>query len=503
MRARASANRSRVRVAAFIAVAAMVASACTGAPRPGGDTVAVGDGRDGIFGDDLDGVDGVAGGSDNSDGSAAGQPGSGGTGSGGTGSAGGSGSSGGGARGAGGGGSGGGASFRSALFTADEDRIGFTDTEIRMCAHAALTYGAAFNTGEEDLNVYWTSVNEEQNGVYGRRVSVTYENDNYDGDTAVTAATTCAERNIFMLLGGIGFDQIPKVRTWAEQNRMLYFHHTATVEGSEGKQFSYTGLPTTEKMGEMFAELAAAKFRNHKIAIIKRNSDNWEPGVRGFKRLAEQFGLDIVFERGVQINKRNYVQDIIDARNSGATLVWVWLNALESTELIAQSKSQDWHPQFMVFPFNLTTQTLGDRALNPPLAGVAMFNAYSQGDYSGEFAKYADDVKQFEAQYAKYRPDVDLGGVGGDLLFLNWTAQKAMHQLLIQCGLECSRNAFLDLIHGYKARTNSGACELDFTRPGAGNDHRGGWAVSVMEAYRAPGDKVNFHNIATCVEHLV
>jgi hypothetical protein len=256
-------------------------------------------------------------------------------------------------------------------------------------------------------------------------------------------------------------------------------------------------------MGQMFGELVVSKFPDAKVAIIKRGSENWEPGIDGFHDVERDHGIDVVYEQAVQVNARNYLQQIIEARDAGANLVFVWLNALESTEFIKQSKGQDWHPQFLVFPFNLTAQTLDSDALNPPVMGVAMFNAYSYGDYSGEFGKYADDMQQFEAQYAKYKPNVDLSGVGGDLLFLNWSAQKAIHQLLVQCGPDCSRNRFLELLHGYKARTNSSACELDYTRAGAGNDHRGGWQVSIMQTYRAASGKVNYRNVATCVEHLI
>ncbi len=393
--------------------------------------------------------------------------------------------------------------FRSTLFTEEEDRIGITDDQITLCVHAALTYGAAFNTSADDLNVYWDALNDA-GGIYGRSVQSYYENDNYSPDQAVTAAEACKSRyNPFMLVGGIGFDQIPAVRVWAENNRMLYFHHTATERKADNLEFSFTGLPTTEKMGEMFAELAITRFAGKKVGIVKRGSENWEPGVAGFKALAEKHNVEIVLEREVQPNKGNYLQDIIDLRNAGSELVWTWLNALESLEFIKQTKAQDWHPQLMVFPFNLTSQHLGDDALNPPLAGVAMFNAYSKGDYSGEFANYADDMHQFEAQYAEYRPQADLDGLGGDLLFLNWSAQKAMHQLLLDCGPDCTRNRFLEVVHGFKARTNTSACELDFTRAGPGNDHRGGWQVSIMEAYRSPGGQVNFRNTHTCVEHIL
>lgn len=395
------------------------------------------------------------------------------------------------------------AGYLPGLFNPNEDQRGITKDEIRLCAHAALTYAAAFNTSADDLNVYWTAVNDG-GGIYGRKVHSYFENDNYTPTDAQKAATACLDKyDPFILLGGIGFDQIPAVRNFAEQRRILYIHHTATVNGSEGKQFSYTALPTTEKMGEMFAELAVTKFPGKPVGIIKRQSENWEPGVDGFKRLAAKYGVKIALDRPVPQNKGSYLQDIVDLQNSGAQVVWLWLNALESTTFIRQSKAQGFSPHFMVFPFNLTMQTLGDDALNPPVTGVLMSNAYSYRDYSGPFAAYADDMKQFESQYAKYRPNVDLNGVGGDLLFLNWSAQKAMHKLLLLCGPSCGRNRFLEVLRTYHGQPSSSSCSVDFARPGAGNDHRGGWAVSVLEAYKAPSGTVNLRNTATCVEHLL
>lgn len=393
--------------------------------------------------------------------------------------------------------------FASRLFAGAENTRGITKDEIRLCAHAALTYAAAFNTSPDDLNVYWTAVNDA-GGVYGRQVRAFYENDNYTPTDAVKAATACLDKyDPFMLIGGIGFDQIPAVRDFAEQHRVLYFHHTATVNGSAGKQYSFTALPTTEKMGELFAELAATRFPNQPVGIVKRQSENWEPGIEGFKQVAGKRGVDIVFERPVPQNKGSYLQDIVELKSSGAKVVWLWLNALETTTFVTQAKAQGFSPNFMVFPFNLTTQTLGNDALNPPLVGINMSNAYSKGDYSGPFAAYADDMRQFEAQYRKYRPNVDVGGVGGDLLFLNWSGQKAMHQLLLACGPDCTRNRFIEILHSETGRATSSTCPGDFNRPGAGNDRRGGYTASVLEAYRAPGGAVNYRNVVTCVEHLL
>jgi hypothetical protein len=385
---------------------------------------------------------------------------------------------------------------RSTLFTPQEDRIGITPTSITMCAHAALTYGAAFNTTADDFNVFWTALNKEQGGVHGRQVKVTYENDNYSPTEAVTAARACKAKNPFILLGGIGFDQIPAVRNYVEKERLLYMHHTATIKGSEGLKYSFTGLPTVERTGEAFAQLAISKYKNKKIGIIKRDGANWEPGVVAFKALAKKAGLNIVAERAVAANKGNYTDELLAMRNAGAEVVWGWENALISTQIIAQAKKQNYNPAWLLFPFNLTSQTLDGDAMSPQLDGVAMFTAFSKGDRGGPFAKYADDLTLFERQYAKYRPGADLDGVGGDLLFLNWQAQKALHDMLLECGKDCTRNRMVDTLTTYKKRPTSSACPLDFTR---GDRRRGAEFLTFMQTYKSPSGKVNWRNTQQCV----
>ena len=381
------------------------------------------------------------------------------------------------------------------LFTPSEDRIGITSSSITMCAHAALTYGAAFNTSADDFNVFWSDINAK-GGVFGRKVNVTYENDNYTGPDAKTAATTCHSRNPFLLIGGIGFDQIPTVRNYVETVHQLYFHHTATVAGTQGQKYSFSELPTVERMGESYAQLAHLKFQGKRIGIIERDSPNWSPGIDHFKARAKTYGLNIVKEIRVQDKQGNYTNEILAMKNAKVDVIFSWENALNTTELIKQAKAQLYKGAWMVFGINLMSQTLGDDALNPPLVGAVMYTPYSYGDYSGAFAAYADDMKQFEAQYKQWRPRTDLTGVGGDLLFLNWTGQKALYRQLLLCGKDCTRNRFLDVVRAYNARPTSSVCRIDFVHS---DGYHGSQEINFIQAYKSPSGKVNFKMLKPCV----
>ncbi|MCU1594364.1 MAG: Receptor family ligand binding region [Frankiales bacterium] len=384
---------------------------------------------------------------------------------------------------------------RSHLFTPKEDRIGITPTSITMCAHAALTYGAAFNTTDADFNVFWSSVNDH-GGIFGRKVNVTYENDNYTAADAKTAATACHAKNPFMLLGGIGFDQIPAVRNYVETVHQLYLHHTATIEGTAGQKYSFSELPTVERLGRSFAQLAHEQFPGRKIGIIERDSPNWSPGVAAFKQEAKKYGLKIVADDKVTLNQGNYTQQLLDMKNAGAEVMLGWENVLSMTEMIKQAKSQVYSPHWMVVGSNLMTQTLGKDSVSPPIVGSVMFDPYSFGDYSGGFARYADDMKLFEAQYKQYRPKADLKGVGGDLLFLNWTAQKALYAQLQLCGKDCTRNRFIDVLTSYRGRPSSSSCDIDFPNS---DGYRGANQLNFVTAYRAPDGTYNFKMLKPCV----
>jgi ABC-type branched-subunit amino acid transport system substrate-binding protein len=372
------------------------------------------------------------------------------------------------------------------LFAPNEDTIGITKDKIVMCGHAATTFGPAFNTSEQDLNVYWEMVSKEQGGVYGRQVEITFENDNYDPATAIQAAQACKQKNPFVLLGGIGFDQIPAVRKFAEDNHMFYFHHIAIEDVT--KRFSFTALPSVERVGYLAGEWVGHHHPGKRIGVIYRNSENWDPGRQAFLKRLKELGGNVVAQVPVEKNQGNYANALVEMTGKGAQVVFAWENALAQTAMIQQAKAQNYSPQWVVFPFNIVTDALGDQAMSPPLEGIAAWTAFSPGDYSGPFESYAAEIKKFEAAYAKYRAGTQVT----DIHWQVWLAWKYLHQLLLQCGKDCTRNKLAGLIITAK---NQGdfplVCPIDFTR----NGHIGSTALNMLEAYRRPNGNVGWRHM--------
>jgi ABC-type branched-subunit amino acid transport system substrate-binding protein len=381
------------------------------------------------------------------------------------------------------------------LYSGADNTVGITKDLIRLCAHSALTFAQAFDIRPEDLNVYWQNVSA-QGGIYGRKVEVTYEDDAYRPDQAVTAAETCKSKQIFFLLGGIGFDQIPAVRTWAEANKMLYFHHMAVEAGLKGKRYSFSGLPSVDDTGRAFGEYISTKFKGKKVGIIWRRSENWEPGYRGGKAILDKAGIQVVADLPVSQNQAVYTQELVRLRDSGAEIVWVWENALAAAEIIQQAKNQAYRPaKWVVFPFQTTLDVVG----NEPIDGVAAWSAFTPGGYGNDFAEfgYKDEIGRFEAAYAKFRPGVRTN----DILWQVWVANKAIHDMLERCGPACTRNRLAGIMLSGLKVTVPPNCPVDYTRPDSFDGHLGGHHFFTMESF-GKGGSAAFRTTRWCSEHL-
>jgi ABC-type branched-subunit amino acid transport system substrate-binding protein len=376
------------------------------------------------------------------------------------------------------------------MWPADTAQMGFTDDKITLCGHAALTFAEAFDTRPEDINVYWSWVNDH-GGIYGRNVELTIEDDAYRPDNAVQAAEKCKAKNPFMLIGGIGFDQIPAVRAWneQEQNHLLYVHHIARQDLS--KKYSFSFLPTVEQSGLLAARWIIAKHKNDKIGVLWRQSEAWQPGHKTFLAAAKRAGLNVVADLPVQKDQAVYSQQIAELKAQGADTVFLWENGLADIEVIKQAKQQDYSPTWVVFPFQVMTDTLKEDMLHPPVEGIAMWPAYVPGAKGGPFSPYQDEIRRFEDAQRKYGK----AQKGNDILWMTWLAMKQLHQWLLDCGPNCDRNRLVALLISGKEKAVPPNCPFDFTQ----NQHVGGFFGNIFKATNVSGYGPGWVQTNTCV----
>jgi ABC-type branched-subunit amino acid transport system substrate-binding protein len=360
----------------------------------------------------------------------------------------------------------------------DEQKVrGFSATDITMCGHAALALGAAFDTSREDLNVYWDMVND-RGGIHGRDVTMTWEDDAYVASQAITAAETCAGKDPFMILGGIGFDQIPGVRDWAETNNELYLHHIA-VAPTQTYNYSYSLSPTVELTGTEFGNYLAGTYADKSIGVLYRDTANWSPGSDAGKAVLEAKGVEYR-DYPILQNQGVYSQQLNDMQLNGVEVVWVWENALNAAQILNQADEQGYFPTWVVFPFQTTIDILTDPSAHS-IDGVAAWPAYAKGGYGGKFPEYDVDpeIARFEAAYAKFRP----GSTPNDLLWQVWIGNKVFEQMLLDCGVDCNRNRFAGMmLSGYQQQVKP-ACAVNFADKRSFGNHHGGFGFFTQKLF--------------------
>lgn len=379
------------------------------------------------------------------------------------------------------------------LFTGAANTRGITSDTIKVCGHAPLSLGAVLNTKPEDLLVFWRWLNDK-GGLFGRKFDITLEDDQYTAEGGVPAAQKCAERNPFMIFGAIGSDVIPPVRIWAEQNKELYLYGFTLKKGSEKLRYSYSATISQEDTALVVADMTVKQFPGKKVGLLWRNTNNVQPGRDAYKNYVTSHGNKIVADLPVQKNQGTYTQEIITLQQAGAEVVFILDDAVSQLNVVKQGKTQQYNPQWLLFTFNIQTQTLGNDALTPPLRGANLAPAYECHTFDGPYAAYANDIREFEAAYAKYAPNTDLCGIAGDIAWGGWLGFKGIASLFETCGQACTRNRFAGVMEsGYKA-TIGALCQLDFT----GDGHHGGFSADLMEAYAGPRGRVALRNTQRC-----
>ena len=209
----------------------------------------------------------------------------------------------------------------------------------------------------------------------------------------------------------------------------------------------------------MFAELMRGpSSRARRSASSSARARTGSPASTGSSASPPSAGSRSSLDRAVPQNKGAYLQDIIDLQNAAPTSCGCGSTPSRRTTFIKQAKAQQFSPQFMVFPFNLTTQTLADDALDAADHRHRDVELVQPG-------RLLRPVRRLRRRHTAVRAAVRAVPARGRPrrrwrrpLFLNWSAQKAMHQLLLQCGPDCTRNRFVGLLHQFSQRLSSSSC---------------------------------------------
>ncbi|GAB3244925.1 ABC transporter substrate-binding protein [Nocardioides dilutus] len=271
----------------------------------------------------------------------------------------GSGSGGGGGNGSGGGGGGngsggnGGGGNSGGSESGAGDTTGVTADTIKIGVHAPVTGAAAIpqSSFERAVGVYFDAVNRK-GGIFGRKVEVIFEDDQFRPDVARTKCKELAEQEeVFLLIGGAGADQIDACARYAAEAGVPYLsagvHESRPGQTPLGDLSTYFALSLTyDQQVPMLARLYKSLHSGDKVVVITADNDSLN-GYHDKAVAALQSAAGGSFAYAERIPKNTQSEALSIATkicNSGAEAV-IW-NASPST-LLNVSKSMVCRPQFI------------------------------------------------------------------------------------------------------------------------------------------------------------
>lgn len=372
------------------------------------------------------------------------------------------------------------------LYNASEAYQGITKTTITLCMHAAISLGNVFHETETDVETYFRYLNAH-GGVNGKSVNMTIEDDQYTAAGAQVATTRCEGINPFLILGGIGFDQDPVVRSLAEQHHFLYLYPMAD-DGSGGSgppksyKYSFTASPTIEQVGTWMGQ-AAIKYSHGPYGAVYVKDANWIGGYNTFKKYLDAHGGKSVDGDSYTMNSgadnSQFNTDITLMQAHGVKTVFLWMNAVGADEFVQTASSQGFHPQYVTPDgFDLVTGTVGQSmddksgSVGPAIGGWVT----PAFDPKNPNVPYWSAEKEMLDAYNTY----DSGHQPDDIDWQAWLAFKAVTDMFRLCGTDCNRNDIAGMFDSGLSAQTPPLCNANFKA----NHNFGGTAMNLWKATR-------------------
>lgn len=233
------------------------------------------------------------------------------------------------------------------------DTTGVTDDTIVIGVHAPVTGAAAVpqSSFERAVGTYFKAVND-RGGIFGRKVQVLFEDDQFRPDVARVKCKEMAEQQkAFLLIGAAGADQIDACARYADSVGVPYIsggvHQTRPGQSALGDLSSYYAVSLAyEQQVPLLARLYDQQFGGSPVVVITADNDSLD-GYHAAAESAIKGAAGGDFEYAERIPKNTQSEALaIGTRicNSGAEAV-IW-NASPST-LLNVSKSMVCTPTFV------------------------------------------------------------------------------------------------------------------------------------------------------------
>ena len=312
--------------------------------------------------------------------------------------------------------------------TGGGDATGVTATTIKIGIHAPLTGAAplpqsSFRSGKD---LYWLRGNNGRPVViYGRKVQVVFEDDQYNPSHAKQVCQKMAEQDkVFLLVGGGGTDQIQSCAQYAASRGIPYLSAGVTEVGLRqlGNYFALSMSYTQQAplLADYIRKVLKVRSAS-RVAMVATDTPNFDDAVQAFTRA---FPGVTVFRHGKNERGSSMAQNLCTATQKKFDVVFP-LTA--PTYYLEMAKFAQCRPQYVGVGITMGLDTVASTGC--------------EADGSTLNARFFSPAPAFQ-DAPRFEPSFRNAGGQDDIHWLLWGLSKTLHALFLKSGKNLTREGF-------------------------------------------------------------
>ncbi|HZO31476.1 MAG TPA: ABC transporter substrate-binding protein [Chloroflexota bacterium] len=286
----------------------------------------------------------------------------------------------------------------------EDDRVGVTDTEIKIGSWQIFSGPQAASKVQNDAYEGYFKMLNEQGGVHGRKITWIPYDDGYDPSrTPGVAKKLIEEDKVFSLVGAPGTPNNLAVMQYVLEKKVPnFFPQTGSSRWSTPLNRTYFGLSTNYTVdGTLLAEYAIKEMSAKKIATLYQDDAFGREGADGFKATFEKLGSKPIVEIGVQPADSDYSSAVLKLQQADPDVVCQYIISSSAAKLANECQKQGFTKPFV------------GSYVTPDPSFLKLSGEAAEGYVFGSVFPLADSddpgVKKYIEVMNKYEPQTVIG----------------------------------------------------------------------------------------------
>jgi ABC-type branched-subunit amino acid transport system substrate-binding protein len=330
---------------------------------------------------------------------------------------------------------------------------GVTATSITFGTHQPLTGPAAPGYSEiaPASQAYFNYVNAH-GGVYGRRIHLIIDNDEYNPTLTVNLVHQLVlQNNVFGIFEGLGTPTHTKVVGFLNASKipdMFVASGCPCWDDGRAQPYTFGWQPNYTIEGKILGQYIHKHFKGEKVGVLYQDDDFGRGGLAGIQD--EVPAADIVSKQPYQSGTTTLAPQITALKSSGAKVLVDFTVPIYTAIGQLTSYTLGWHPQLVISNVGIDPHTVGGllQVISKGQAGAALINgAITTGYLPALNATSNPWIRLFLRIKAKYDPsapwdnNVEYGMANAYTLV----------QALVAAGKNLTRQGFVNAVDKYGA----------------------------------------------------